>query len=170
MQEKSIKLVRGWTLNITSQLNFLGLLVYNGLLIKKLNLAKCPICIFSPYKESCFYLSKLLLWDIARSQFTVYDPKYSYAGIALEGGGTGSTCLLIAFWIETAPLNPWLILAGFYGFFIAIPTNNAFLSKVCFGLKMSCMCIVYRLHFQNAIILVIVNIFCSKCTIYHLPL
>ena len=42
------------------------------------------------------------------------------------------------------------------------------IQKVCFRLRESCMYNAYRLHFQNTLIWVIINMFCSKCMLYYL--
>ena len=47
---------------------------------------------------------------------------------------------------------------------MTIPSSNAL-----FKLKGSCTYIVYRLRFQITLVLVILNIFCLKCVLYHLP-
>ena len=58
----------------------------------------------------------------------------------------------------------------FLMFFIAISTANALFGKYKQWLKESFFIhIVYELHFQNILILVVLNIFYLKCAICHLP-
>lgn len=57
----------------------------------------------------------------------------------------------------------------FLTFFIVISTANALFRKYKQWLKESFFIhIVYELHFQNALILVVLNVFYLKCTICHL--